>query len=126
MRYAQRIFSDDVDKPVGTCIYTGMQSDQGGYVSDMTVNRLAPDLFAFYRLIPIMIQLLHRRAKCARRALKVLDGAAGEAHGRSSLVVDDHLQLDRDIRINDVTMDYTAFNVLGPSSRDLMHQLTGC
>ncbi|VDM34484.1 unnamed protein product [Toxocara canis] len=38
----QRLCSADVDQPIGTTIYTGMQNEAGGYITDCTVSRVGP------------------------------------------------------------------------------------
>lgn len=41
LEFLQRVCSANVDKPVGTTTYTGMQNEQGGYVTDCTLSRVA-------------------------------------------------------------------------------------
>jgi len=41
----QRVAANDVDRPVGSAIYTQLLDAPGGIVADVTVTRLAPDRF---------------------------------------------------------------------------------
>lgn len=39
VRFLQKVCSANVNKPVGSTIFTGMQNEQGGYVTDCTISR---------------------------------------------------------------------------------------
>jgi 4-methylaminobutanoate oxidase (formaldehyde-forming) len=41
----QRVAANDVDRPVGSLVYTQFCDERGGMVADVTVTRLAPDRF---------------------------------------------------------------------------------
>lgn len=41
--FLQKICSGNIDKPVGTTVYTGMQNENGGYVTDCTMSRIDED-----------------------------------------------------------------------------------
>jgi glycine cleavage system T protein len=43
--YLQHLAANDVDKPVGTIVYTGMLGPRGGIMCDLTVTRVAEDRF---------------------------------------------------------------------------------
>jgi glycine/D-amino acid oxidase-like deaminating enzyme len=43
--FAQRVFTNDVDVPVGDAVYTLMCNEAGGIIGDVTVLRTAPDGF---------------------------------------------------------------------------------
>ena len=40
--FLQYMCSADIDKPVGSTVYTGMQNKLGGYVTDCTLSRIGP------------------------------------------------------------------------------------
>uniref|UniRef100_A0A0M3JHV6 GCV_T domain-containing protein n=1 Tax=Anisakis simplex TaxID=6269 RepID=A0A0M3JHV6_ANISI len=42
VKHMQRLCSADVNKPIGTTVYTGLQNEHGGYVTDCTVSRMGP------------------------------------------------------------------------------------
>jgi 4-methylaminobutanoate oxidase (formaldehyde-forming) len=41
----QRLCANDIDVPAGRMVYTAMLNDRGGFESDVTITRLAPDEF---------------------------------------------------------------------------------
>ena len=41
----QRLCANDVDVPVGRIVYTAMLNTRGGFESDLTITRTAPDTF---------------------------------------------------------------------------------
>jgi len=41
----QRVAANDIDRPVGSVIYSPFLDDRGGCVADVTITRLAPDRF---------------------------------------------------------------------------------
>lgn len=40
LQFLQRVCSANIDKPVGMTMYTGMQNELGGYVTDCTLSRI--------------------------------------------------------------------------------------
>ena len=52
--YLQRLWSADVDVPVGTIIHSGMHNERGGYENDCTLARLAMNR---YRVLHITKEL---------------------------------------------------------------------
>uniref|UniRef100_A0A7E4ZTD6 DAO domain-containing protein n=1 Tax=Panagrellus redivivus TaxID=6233 RepID=A0A7E4ZTD6_PANRE len=96
----QKVCSANVDKPVGSTVYTGMQNERGGYVTDCTISRIADD--KFFIVAPTVQQL--RCANWLRRWIR---------------------ETGLNVYINDVTSMYTALNIVGPSSRYLMQDVTG-
>ena len=45
VEYLQFLCSANVDEPIGTTVYTGMQHQKGGYVTDCTLSRLGDKKF---------------------------------------------------------------------------------
>lgn len=41
VRFLQYLCSANIDRPIGTTVYTGMQHERGGYVTDCTLSRLS-------------------------------------------------------------------------------------
>ncbi|VDM96933.1 unnamed protein product [Thelazia callipaeda] len=100
LKFLQHLCSSNVDVPVGSVVYTGMQNEQGGFVSDCAVCRLDED--QFFAVAPTVQQLQFQLwLKKWLRKLKLK------------------------VYIRDVTGHYTVLDVVGPSSRALMEKLTG-
>ncbi|KAF8366893.1 pdpr-1 [Pristionchus pacificus] len=95
----QYLCSADIDRPIGTTVFTGMQNESGGYVSDCTLSRLGDE--SFFMVAPTIQQD------------RVFNWMNKWAHRRNSKV---HIQ--------DVTAAYTALDVVGPLSRHLLSDLT--
>uniref|UniRef100_A0A915CF21 Pyruvate dehydrogenase phosphatase regulatory subunit n=1 Tax=Parascaris univalens TaxID=6257 RepID=A0A915CF21_PARUN len=100
VKHMQRLCSADVDKPVGTTIYTGMQNEAGGYVIDCTVSRVGPQ---HYFVVAPTVQQLRFQHWFYRWAFK----------------------WQHNVTSQDVTGLYTALDVVGPASRYLMQDITG-
>ncbi|TKR92832.1 hypothetical protein L596_007404 [Steinernema carpocapsae] len=98
--FLQRICSANIDKPIGSTIYTGMQNESGGYVTDCTVSRIAND--QYFVVAPTIQQL-----RCALWMKKWAK------------------EWRQNVHIQDSTGLYTALNVVGPASRALMQDVTG-
>ncbi|CAJ0578356.1 unnamed protein product, partial [Mesorhabditis spiculigera] len=98
--FLQYLCSADIERPIGTTIYTGMQNDKGGYVTDCTISRIRDK--CFFMVAPTIQQ---------DRCLSWMRNWATE--------------LKKNVHIQDVTGMYTALDVVGPSSRYLMTDLTG-
>ncbi|MCP9261091.1 hypothetical protein DINM_004181 [Dirofilaria immitis] len=98
--FLQYLCSGNVDVPVGSAVYTGMQNEQGGFVSDCAICRLDKDLF--FAIAPAVQQL--RFHLWLKKWLK---------------------KLGHKVYIGDVTGHYTVLDIVGPSSRALMEKLTG-
>lgn len=43
VKLLQLLCSANIDRPIGTTIYTGMQNENGGYVTDCTLSRSGLD-----------------------------------------------------------------------------------
>jgi glycine cleavage system aminomethyltransferase T len=91
---AQWLSVADVDKRVGTVIYTQLCNEQGGIECDLTMTRTAPD--SFY----------------------VVTGAAFGAHDMGWIRTNS--PDDGSVIVRDVTSASAVINVCGPSSRDVL------
>uniref|UniRef100_A0A5S6Q9D1 FAD dependent oxidoreductase domain-containing protein n=1 Tax=Trichuris muris TaxID=70415 RepID=A0A5S6Q9D1_TRIMR len=98
VNYLERLCSASVDRPVGTTIFTGMQNAHGGYVADCTLSRFAPNEY--------------------------LLAAPSLQQTRLFLWLKQHIEPTEVISVHDVTSKYTTLNVLGPTSRLLLQELT--
>ena len=91
----QRVSANDVDRPVGSVVYTQWCDERGGMVADVTVTRLADDRF------------------------RVVTGAGYLASEMSWLRAHtDHE--DGAVTIRDVSADLTTIGVWGPQARDVV------
>ncbi len=94
----QRVCTADVERPVGSAVYTGMLNARGGYESDVTVTRVAADDW-------------------------LLVTSAG-----SPVRDADWLRRHRDpswrVEVEDVTTAWAVLGVQGPRSRTLLSRLT--
>jgi 4-methylaminobutanoate oxidase (formaldehyde-forming) len=90
--------ANDVDREVGTVTYTQALNTRGGIECDFTVARLEEQVF---RIV------------------------TGTAYGSRDLTwLRRHAPDDGSVRITDVTGQYTCFALWGPSSRQILAQLT--
>jgi glycine cleavage system aminomethyltransferase T/glycine/D-amino acid oxidase-like deaminating enzyme len=87
-----------VDVPVGRVVYTPLLNDAGGIVADLTIMRLAPDLF------------------------RVVTG--GGMGMRDKKWFADHLPADGTAQVHDQTSAFTTIGVWGPRARDLVSATT--
>ncbi|MBI4772455.1 MAG: FAD-dependent oxidoreductase, partial [Chloroflexi bacterium] len=94
----QRLCANDVDKPVGTVVYTQMLNPRGGIECDFTVTRLAPDCFM------------------------IVTGTAFGTHDLSYLRL--NAPTDGSAFINDITSSRTCFGLWGPRARDILQKVT--
>lgn len=90
----QRLAVSDMDKPVGSTIYTQLCNEKGGIECDLTISRVAPDRFYF------------------------VTGSAFGGHDRHW--IDSHLRHDGSVQIVDVTSARAVINICGPKSRDVL------
>ena len=97
----QRAAANDVDRPVGSAIYTQFCDPTGGVVADVTATRLADDRF------------------------RVLTGAGYLAADLGWLVARaaDDPAID-DVEVRDATDDWTIVGLWGPRARDVLARLT--
>jgi len=94
----QYLCANDIDKPIGSVIYTQMLNPRGGIECDFTVTRLARDHF------------------------QIITGTAFGAHDLQ------HIQThapDDGILIDDVTSQFACFGLWGPRARDILARALG-
>ncbi|KAL1243951.1 Pyruvate dehydrogenase phosphatase regulatory subunit [Trichinella spiralis] len=96
--FLQKMCSANVDQPIGSAIFTGIQNYKGGYVADCTLNRFGQ--YEFFMT------------------------AAPDQQTRLRIWMQRHLTAEDQTSIHDVTSKYTTLCILGPASRMLMQELT--
>ncbi|VDO66464.1 unnamed protein product [Heligmosomoides polygyrus] len=99
VRFLQYLCSANIDRPIGTTVYTGMQHERGGYVTDCTLSRLSET--CYFMVAPTIQQ--ERCVSWMKQWAK---------------------KMNVNVHIQDVTGMYTALDVVGPSSRYLMADVT--
>ncbi len=93
--FLQRLTTNDVDRPVGTVVYTLLLDERGGIRSDLTVARLGADHYQV------------------------------GSNGNLDLDwFDRHLPGDGSVAVRDVTAGTCCIGVWGPRARDLVQPLT--
>ena len=90
----QRLCANEMDVPVGRLVYTAMLNERGGFESDLTVIRLAPERF----------QLITGSAQPQRD----MDWIAR------------HIEPQEHAFVTDVSAMTSVLSVMGPKARDLM------
>ncbi|CAI4231607.1 unnamed protein product [Auanema sp. JU1783] len=100
VKFLQYLCSANIDRPIGSTVYTGMQHDGGGYVTDCTLSRISEN--SFFMVAPTIQQ-----ERCMTWMKKWVKALKANVH------------------VQDVTGMYTALDVIGPSSRYLMSDITG-
>ncbi|HEX5240427.1 MAG TPA: aminomethyltransferase family protein, partial [Candidatus Limnocylindrales bacterium] len=98
----QRVAVNDIDRPVGSAVYTQWLDRWGGIVADVTVTRLAPDRF------------------------RVLTGAGYLAADLGWLrsAASDNAGSAGDVEIADVTERWAVLGLWGPRARDVLGRAT--
>jgi glycine cleavage system T protein len=95
----QRVADSDIDKPVGTAIYTQFLNARGGVEADLTISRLAMHCFM------------------------IITGSAFIGNDLAWLRM--HLQEeDGLVTIRDITQDWACLALWGPKARAVLQQLT--
>ncbi len=94
----QRLAANDLDRPIGTIVYTQLCNARGGIEADVTITRLAHDRFYF------------------------VTGSALGVRDRST--IERQLPADGSVAIVDHTSAKAVLNVCGPRARDVLAQLT--
>jgi 4-methylaminobutanoate oxidase (formaldehyde-forming) len=96
--FLNRLCANQIDRPVGTVVYTQMCNQRGTVECDMTIGRVAED--AFFLVV-------------------------GTAFGlRVSCWIRNHLPADGSVSVSEVTSSYAVINVAGPKSRELLQQVS--
>jgi 4-methylaminobutanoate oxidase (formaldehyde-forming) len=95
----QRLTDSNIDKPVGSAMYTQFLNTRGGIESDLTVARLGEDLFW------------------------VITGSGFIANdfARIKMYVK---ETDGEVSIRDITQEYACLALWGPKSRDVLKKIT--
>ena len=97
-RVLQRLCANDLGGHAGLSVYTPMLNERGGFESDVTVARLAPDSFL------------------------ILTGT-GQAT-RDAHWIRRHIPADARAVLTDVTSGYAVIGVMGPRARELLGRVT--
>ncbi|MFK8083395.1 MAG: FAD-dependent oxidoreductase [Granulosicoccus sp.] len=90
--------ANQVDKPVGTLIYTQLLDDQGGIQCDLTVARIADD--AFY----------------------LVTGTGFATHDFDW--IQKNTPVDANVQLSDVTSSKVVLSLMGPNARNILMQLS--
>ena len=94
----QRVSANDVDRPVGSIVYTPWCDERGGMVADVTITRLADDRF------------------------RVVTGAGYVASELAWLRT--HADEGEVITIEDVSGDHATIGLWGPLAREILSTVT--
>jgi 4-methylaminobutanoate oxidase (formaldehyde-forming) len=94
----QRLCANDMAVPVGTTVYTALLNERGGFESDLTVARLAPETFL----------ILTGTAQATR-----------DAHWIRRHIPDSARSV-----LTDVTSAYAVLAVMGPNARALLSRVS--
>ena len=98
LAYLQRLAANEVDRPLGTIVYTAMLSPRGGIMCDLTITRLAEDRFWV---------------------------VTGGAVGKHDLAwMRRNLPADGSVSIHDRTSGLCCLGVWGPAARELVASVT--
>jgi 4-methylaminobutanoate oxidase (formaldehyde-forming) len=92
------ICANDVSKPVGRLTYTQLLNTRGGIEADLTVARLAEEVFY------------------------VVTGTGFRTHDLGW--IEDHIPEGLDVTLKDVTEDYGTLSLMGPKARDVLAAVT--
>lgn len=94
----QYLCDNDIDKPVGSCVYTSMLNARGGIECDFTVTRIGPDRFL------------------------IITGTAFGMHDISWIRL--HAPTDGSVIVDDVTSSYGCLGLWGPRARAILQKVT--
>jgi 4-methylaminobutanoate oxidase (formaldehyde-forming) len=94
----QNLCANDVDRPVGSLVYTSMLNPRGGIECDFTVTRLELERFL------------------------IVTGTAFGEHDRSWITI--HLPEDGSVTVDDVTSARAVFGLWGPRTRSILERIT--
>ena len=99
--FLQLLCANNMDRPIGTVIYTQLLNDRGGIECDVTITRLAEDV---YRMVTGTAYGQHDIA-WLRRNLRRYDAGGS-------------------VRVADVTSAYACLGMWGPRARDIVSTIT--
>lgn len=94
----QPLFGNDIDMPTGKVVYTQMLNERGGIEADLTVTRLAEDVYFIV--------------------------TAGASETRDFDRISRHIPRESHAVLTNMTSAYAMLGVMGPGSRDLLATLT--
>ncbi len=94
----QKLCANQVDRPVGSIVYTAMLTPSGGIKCDLTVTRLAEDRYM------------------------VVTGGATSEHDRAW--IERHVPRDGSVRVEDGSGRRCCIGLWGPLARELLRRLT--
>jgi len=97
-KFLQYLCSNDIDKPIGTIIYTQMLNKRGGIECDFTVSRLETDRYL------------------------IITGTAFGVHDLSWLRL--NMPEDGSVWVEDVTSKYACLGLWGPKARTILQKVT--
>ena len=96
--FLQRVAGNDIDRPVGSIVYTQLLDRRGGIQADLTVTRLAPQRFLL---------------------------VTGTAFGNHDLAWLESLAPDDGtVTVRDITSSRVCFGLWGPRARDILASVT--
>jgi 4-methylaminobutanoate oxidase (formaldehyde-forming) len=96
--FLQRVAGNDIDRPVGSIVYTQLLDRRGGVQADLTVTRLGADRFLL---------------------------VTGTAHGNHDAAwLRGGLPDDGSAEVRDITSSRVCFGLWGPRARDILAGLT--
>jgi 4-methylaminobutanoate oxidase (formaldehyde-forming) len=96
--FLQRVAGNDIDKPVGSVVYTQLLDRRGGIQADLTATRLASQRFLLI---------------------------TGTAFGNHDLGwLRSNLPVDGSVEIRDITSSRACLGIWGPAARDIVAPLT--
>ena len=98
LTFLQRITANQMDKPVGSIIYTSMLTPKGGIKCDLTITRLAGDQFL------------------------IVTGGGTAEHDKAWIF--GHAPDDGSVTITDESTKWCCIGVWGPMARELMRKAT--
>lgn len=98
LEFLQRLCANNIDRPVGSVVYTQMLNARGGIECDFTVSRLAADRFM------------------------IVTGTAFGTHDITWLRL--NAPRDGSVYINDITSGRTCYGLWGPRARDILQKVT--
>jgi len=98
LAFLNYVADGQVDRPVGTTVYTQLCNKRGGVEADVTISRFAEDRFL------------------------IVTGTAFGVH--DGMWLKRHMPSDGCVTIRDVTSAYAMINVCGPNARTLLMRLS--
>ena len=98
VNFLQYMCCNDIDRPCGHVVHTGMLNHKGGYENDCSIVQLEPNCFLI--ISPVVQQT---------RSMKWLS---------------EHFPEDGSVLLSDITSLYAAINVVGPKAVELLSELT--